>query len=164
MRKFEKISLDQFKKDFKEYNIDTYESIIMPTRKTKYSAGYDFHAPFDFVLEPGCIIKIPTGVKVATEMDEFLMIVVRSSIGFMHNVRMCNQIGVIDYDYYNNEENEGHIWIAFQNEGPTPWNIKKGDRFAQGIFVKYQIVDDEENITASRKGGLGSTNKEEYND
>jgi dUTP pyrophosphatase len=74
---------------------------------------------------------------------------------------MCNQVGIIESDYYNNESNEGHMWIALQNEGKETLIIEKGDRFAQGIFVKFLKVDDEEKIDDERKGGLGSTAKEE---
>ena len=39
------------------------------------------------------------------------------------------------------------------------FKVNKGDAFGQGIFMKYLTVDDEEEITNDRKGGLGSTNK-----
>jgi dUTP pyrophosphatase len=157
MRKLEKISYEQFKKDLGEYsNKELYDSLIVPNRHTKNSAGYDFHAIFDFILGPGEIIKIPTGIKVMMKPDEFFMIVIRSSVGFKYNVRMCNQIGIIDADYYNNEENEGHMWIAFQNEGKEPWIVKKGERIAQGIFVKYLLVDNEDDVSGIRKGWSAS--------
>ena len=90
--------------------------------------------------------------------DEVLLIVVRSSMGFKYNVRLTNQVGVIDSDFYNNIDNEGHFFVSLQNEGDKDFVIKKGEAFAQGIFIKYLISDDD---TASeiRKGGLGSTNK-----
>ena len=90
--------------------------------------------------------------------DEVLMIYIRSSLGFKYNLRLCNQTGIIDSDYYNNENNEGHIFIAIQNEGTNYINLKTGDRFAQGIFMKYLTADDEEEINTSRTGGMGSTN------
>jgi dUTP pyrophosphatase len=74
---------------------------------------------------------------------------------------MCNQIGIIDADYYNNAGNEGHMWIALQNEGTTDWVVNKGDRVVQGIFVKYLLTDDDSGAASNRQGGLGSTNKEE---
>ena len=160
MRKFEKISYEQFKKDFSGFE-DTekmYESLKMPRRKTANSAGYDFHSPFDFVLHPKEIIKVNTGIKVSMENDDCLMLLDRSSTGFKYNIRICNQVGVIDSDYYNNIQNEGHICIALQNEGEKEWIIKKGDSFAQGLFTKYLVVDDEENIKNNRIGGIGSTN------
>jgi len=89
------------------------------------------------------------------------MLVVRSSMGFKYNVRMCNQIGIFESDYYNNETNEGHVWLKIQNEGEIDYVVKKGDAICQGIFTKFLTVDDEEEIKNVRKGGLGSTNKEE---
>ena len=157
MRKFEKISLKQFIKDTnlteKEYN-----KIILPHRATGNSAGYDFHILEDLILKPGEIKKVPTAIKASMNHDEVLMIYIRSSLGFKYNMRMCNQTGIIDSDYYNNEDNEGHIFIAIQNEGQETVNLKANERFAQGIFIKYLTTDGEEEITSTRTGGIGSTN------
>lgn len=160
MRKFEKISFDEFCKDISmsEYLYNEYN---LPKRSTKYSAGYDFSLLEDLVLEPNQIKKIPTGIKASMESDEVLFIIIRSSLGFKYNIRLTNQVGVIDKDYYNNDSNEGHIYISICNEGDKTLNLKKGDRFAQGIFIKYLKVDDEEDINEVRTGGTGSTNKEE---
>ena len=110
------------------------------------------------VLQPGEIKKIPTGYKAKFMSDEALLLVVRSSMGFKYNVRMCNQVGVIDSDYYNNNSNEGHMWVALMNEGDKDYIIKKGDAYCQGIFIKYLTVGDE--VTSVRTGGIGSTSKE----
>ena len=75
--------------------------------------------------------------------DEVLLLIVRSGMGFKYNVRLCNQVGVIDKDYYNNSDNEGHMFIALQNHGEKDYVVKKGDRICQGMFVKYLTVDDE---------------------
>ncbi len=119
--KFEKISFKQFAKDIDDGN---YSEIVLPYRKTKHSAGYDFISFLDITLKPGEIKKIPTGIKVCLEDGEFLGIFVRSSMGFKYNVRMCNQVGIIDKDYYNNSSNEGHIWIKLQNHGDEDYIIK----------------------------------------
>ena len=143
MRYFEKISFNQFKKDISnEKNL--YENYSLPKRDTKYAAGYDIYSLFDFVLKPTEIIKIPTGIKVNMNDDEVLLLVDRSSQGFKYNVRMCNQVGVIDKDYYNNKDNEGHIFVKLQNEGDKDYIVKRGDAICQGLFVKYLTVDDEE--------------------
>ena len=63
MRKFEKISFEQFKKDVCS-DEDLYNEYSLPKRGTKYSAGYDFFALQPFTLKPGETIKVPTGVKV----------------------------------------------------------------------------------------------------
>ena len=79
-------------------------------------------------------------------------------MGFKYNVRLVNQVGVIDKDYYNNESNEGHLWIKLHNQGEKDYIVKKGDAICQGIFTKFLTVSDEEEIDKSRVGGFGSTN------
>ena len=160
MRKFEKISFEQFKKDIKD-DKNLYDEYILPKRGTRCAAGYDFYSLYDYTLKPGEIMKVPTGIKVCMEEDDVLFLIDRSSMGFKYNVRMCNQVGVIDADYYNNNDNEGHMWIKIQNEGDKDYIVKKGDAMIQGIFMKYLKVDDEETIENERKGGIGSTNKKE---
>ena len=142
MRKFEKISIEQFKKDITE-DEKLYKEYLLPKRSTKYAAGYDFYSIFDYTLKPGEIKKIPIGVKVIMEDDDALLLLDRSSMGFKYNVRMCNQVGVIDKDYYNNNDNEGHMWIKIQNEGKKDYIVKKGDGICQGIFIKYLKSDDD---------------------
>lgn len=156
MRKFEKISFDQFKKDIKD-DYDLYEEYILPKRGSMYSAGYDFYAINDFIVKPGEIKKIPTGYKATFMEDEVLLLLNRSSMGFKYNIRLCNQVGVIESDYYNNESNEGHMWIALQNEGDKDFIVNKGVAYAQGMFTKFLITNDD-NVTSQRTGGLGSTN------
>lgn len=156
MRKFEKISEEQFEKDLKE--VCEYSDIEIPTRSTKHSAGYDFKSPISFTLNPGDSKKVPTGIKASMNEDEFLAIFVRSSMGFKYNIRLCNQVGIVDSDYYNNPDNEGHIFVKIQNEGKEAITINKGDRFAQGIFMNFLITDDDVTF-GDRIGGFGSTNK-----
>ena len=156
MRKFEKVSIDEFSK---YYDKTMYEEYDLPKRMTRHSAGYDFLAIEGFTIKPGEIKKIPTGYKATFGTDEMLMILVRSSMGFKYNVRMTNQVGIIESDYYNNIDNEGHMFVSLQNEGDRDFVVKKGGGYAQGIFTKFLICDDDI-TTNERQGGLGSTNKE----
>ena len=121
-----------------------YNEYILPSRSTKYSAGYDFRALFDFVIHPGEIKRIPTGVRVVMNDDEALFLFVRSSMGFKYNVRMTNQVGIIDKDFYNNSQNGGHMWVSLQNQGSVDFVVKKGDAFCQGVFMKYLVTDDDD--------------------
>lgn len=162
-RYFEKISFEQFKKDICD-DKELYENFSLPKRSTKYSAGYDFFSVCDFILKPGEVVKIPTGVKINMNADEMMMLLVRSSMGFKYNVRMCNQVGIFESDYYNNPMNEGHAWLKLQNEGNEDFVVKKGDAICQGIFTKFLTVDNEEEINNIRMGGIGSTNKEDKNE
>ena len=159
-RYFEKISFEQFKKDIKD-DINLYEEYKLPIRKTKFSAGYDFLAIEDFEIKPGEIKKIPTGYKANFLGDEMLMLLVRSSMGFKYNLRLCNQVGIIESDYYNNPDNEGHMFIALQNEGDKVYNVKKGDAYAQGVFTKFLTCGDI--VNEERVSGIGSTNRKEEN-
>ena len=159
-RGFEKITLEQYIKDMGS-DIDLsqeYNDIKIPQRATMKSSGYDFYSVCDFQLHPNEEIKIPTGIKSYMLEDEELLMFPRSSVGFKFNVKFNNTIPKIDSDYYNNESNEGHIWIKFTNTGNKIWDVKKGDAIAQGSFYKYLIADDDKPISDIRIGGLGSSN------
>ena len=157
-RYFEKISFEQFKKDIVDDDV-LYEEYKLPQRKTKYSAGYDFIAINDFEIKPGEIKKIATGIKANFGEDEMLMLLVRSSMGFKYNIRMCNQVGIVESDYYNNPSNEGHLFVALQNDGNKIFYVKKGESYAQGIFTKFLTCGEE--VETIRTGGIGSTDKKE---
>ena len=152
------ISFKEWKKSINNSK-EEYDNHPLPRRHTKYSAGYDFVSPIDCVLHPREVKKIPTGIKIMMNEDDMMMLVVRGSTGFKFNVRLTNQIGIFESDYYNNEQNEGHAWVSLQNHSNEDFIIKKGDRIVQAIFVKYLTVDDEEEIKEKRIGGFGSTNK-----
>ena len=129
----------------------------MPERATVGSAGYDFYSPLDFVLEPGQTIKIPTGIRAKIEDGWVLMIFPRSGLGFKYRIQLNNTVGVIDSDYYGSD-NEGHIFIKITNDSneEKTLSLKKGDGFAQGVFLPYGVTSDDE-TAAVRNGGFGST-------
>ena len=139
-RDFEKISFEQFKKDVKD-DEELYNEYILPSRGSIQTAGYDFHLIEDVTIGPGEILKVPTGIKSYYNDDEVLLLIDRSSTGFKHNVRLCNQVGVIDADYYNNPDNEGHIFFKIQNHSDKEVTWKKGDSIIQGVFMKYLVTD-----------------------
>lgn len=155
-RFFERVSYEQFHKDT-NLDKDVYNSIKLPRRATRKSSGYDFYAYSKIKLMPGEEIKYPTGIKTAMPEDNWLKILVRSGAGFKYNIRLKNQVGNIDADYYNNSGNEGHIYIALKNEGGVLWVVEKGDAYAQGVFSPYFITDDDNPIGGERVGGFSST-------
>lgn len=164
---FEKISLVQYDKDAREeFNLDTsedatraivssYNTVVIPTRSTKGSAGYDIVTPISIELAPGQSAKIPTGLRCKIDEGWVLTIVPRSSVGFKHEVMLANTIGVIDSDYYF-ANNEGHIWLKLVNRGHKTWKVSEGDRIAQGIFLPYGITHSDD-VDTERHGGIGST-------
>ena len=130
--------------------------IKLPTRGSKNSAGYDFYSPVDVVIQPNEMVMIWTDVKASMYYDNALIIIPRSSMG-KHPIMISNTVGLIDSDYYGNESTDGNIGFRLFNLGTTPYEIKAGDRIGQGIFINYKTVKDD-NTTAERKGGFGSTN------
>lgn len=164
--KFEKVSLEQFKKDW-EKNFETteteigeiYQNIQLPKRATRQSAGYDFYAPVSICLKPGEVKLIPTGIRAKMEDGYVLMLYPRSSLGFKYRMQLNNTVGVIDADYYN-ASNEGHIMVKFINDSREKINlvIDQGAGMVQGIFTSFGITVDDE-VENERVGGLGSTTK-----
>ncbi|MGD9761247.1 MAG: dUTP diphosphatase [Candidatus Izemoplasmatales bacterium] len=132
------------------------QDISLPERKTKASAGYDISCAKDTVIKSQSFFFVATGIKAYMPEDEVLQIYPRSSLSFKKQLVLLNSVGIIDSDYYNNPDNEGEIMLIMYNYGQDDVLLKKGERIAQGIFIKYSTVDNDfNNIT--RLGGLGST-------
>lgn len=148
MRKFEEV-LSYMKK--------TDTKATLPTRADIGSAGYDFYAPLDYKCEPHKVTKIWTDVKVKMEQDNVLFVDIRSSMG--GKFHLANTLGIIDSTYYGNESNDGNIGIFLVNDTDEVIYINKGDRIAQGVFIKYLTTDDDKPLSNIRTGGFGSTNK-----
>ena len=149
-----KVRLRGFEKISKYKDVD----FPMPARKTKTSAGYDICVPEDIALRPGRMVMVPTGLKAYMQDDEFLGVHIRSSMAIKKGLRLVNNEGIIDADYYNNLDNEGHIMLAIMNTGMQPIVLRKGERVAQGIFYKYLTADDDDKTEKEdRSGGFGST-------
>lgn len=163
--KFHKVSFEQFAEGFADYSKDLevvrkiYDSIKLPKRATKGSAGYDFFAPVGIVLAPGETMKVPTGIRCEMEYDWVLKLYPRSGLGFKYRLQLNNTVGIIDADYFYSD-NEGHIFAKItndSNEGKTV-EIPAGIGFIQGIFLEYGITVDDD-ATEIRNGGFGSTTK-----
>ena len=71
---------------------------------------------------------------------------------------MANSIGLIDSDYYENPDNDGHFYFAYFNCSDHDIEVKKGDIIGQVVFSKYLVVDND-NAFGKRNGGFGSTDK-----
>ena len=134
----------------------------LPIKATVHSAGVDFIASSDITIPAfrfkGKATLVPTGVKAFMQNDEYLQIFARSSIPVNLGLIMSNGVGIVDADYYNNEKNEGHIMIEFNNLTNEHITIEKGTRIAQGIFNKVLPVTHGVRVkNATRNGGFGST-------
>lgn len=159
--RFEKVSYEQYAStSTKNENelISEYENITLPRRATKFSAGYDFFAPWTFTLKPGETVKIPSGIRVLLDDDKVLQCYPRSGLGFKYRLQLDNCVGIIDADY-SNSDNEGHIFFKMTNDsrdGKTV-TVNCGEAFVQGIITQYFITEDDD-ASGIRNGGFGSTN------
>ena len=129
-------------------------NILLPTRSDDRSAGYDFYLPQSVLILPGNKITIWTDVCSYMQPDEVLMLYVRSSIGIKKVLVLANGTGIIDSSYYPN-----NIGICLFNTSNEKVNLMKGDRIAQGVFIKYLTADNDDVVNNSRKGGFGSSGR-----
>lgn len=131
-----------------------------PTRSTSGSAGYDIRSPFSFTVSPGERVILPTGLKWNPKTYDnpncVLQLYPRSSLGFKYGFTLLNTVGIIDADYYNNPDNEGHIMIGFTVRKEI--NIELGDKICQGIILPF-MVSELAIPNKDRNGGIGSTGK-----
>ena len=138
-------------KGFENYGIN------LPKRSTMHSAGYDVEAAEDTIIpsfkkgQKPTLIK--TGLKAYMGEDEVLILANRSSNPGKKGLILANSIGVVDSDYYENPDNDGHIMYAYYNIKDEDIEIKKG----QAIFQKFLVADDD-TAGGTRAGGFGSTN------
>jgi dUTP pyrophosphatase len=130
----------------------------LPARATEHAAGYDVRsAEPDFVLAPGDIRTVATGLVM--ELPEHLECQVRprSGLAVRHGVGMPNAPGTIDPDY------RGELRVPLINLGREPVTIARGERIAQLVFARFEAPAvaevDEVGATARGGGGFGSTGK-----
>lgn len=151
------------------------EDIHLPVRKTNASAGYDFEAAESLIVPSIWKVLaekvfvgeatglkatlIPTGIKSYMLDDEYLQLSIRSGTALKTGLILANGVGIVDSDYYNNPDNEGHIMFPVHNLGFKDKLIKKGERIGQGLFLNYLKADDDMS-DGVRAGGFGSTDKE----
>lgn len=165
---FEKVSEEQYVSDMLGHNLinvedkrvlDWYKAIELPRRGTKGSAGYDFICPVDISLKPGEELVVCSGIRCMMKENWVLKVYPRSSSGTKYRVQFNNTVPILDSDYYY-ADNEGHIMFKIINDGREGkvFELKKGEKLCQGIFVEYGITFDDD-VSTERTGGFGSTGK-----
>jgi dUTP pyrophosphatase len=130
----------------------------LPARADAGSAGYDFFLPEDVVLPPGDVKLVFTDVKARMAPDEVLFLTIRSSLA-KKGILLANAPGVVDASYYDNPTNEGNIGLLLYNTNSSVYRLWAGDRVAQGIFLRYLTVADDQVLAGQRTGGYGSSGR-----
>lgn len=149
------------------YDFEVAEDIIVPSFYSHFAKMRDEYGLYAiFNLNDLAVITkrlgakptlVPTGIKCElNEPNTYLELSVRSSCPLKHWLILANGVGVIDADYYNNPDNEGHIYFQIINLSPYDIQLRKGDKIGQGIVKPYLTMDDD-SATGKRVGGFGST-------
>ena len=130
-------------------------SVSLPARETSGAAGFDLSAAADLTIPAGQIALVPTGLIIKVPDGHFLGIFARSSTPLKRGLMVANGVGVIDTDYCGPED---EVKIQVLNFTSEPVTVKRGDRIAQGIFLKYTVSEWEEGEPVGKtRGGFGST-------
>lgn len=129
----------------------------IPTRGSKFSAGYDLYAATDkdIQIPPHSTVKIGTGLAMELPVGWFGAIFARSGIATKRGLRPANCVGVADADYRN------EYIVALHNDTTETKTVQAGERIAQLVILPCQDIDfkevDELHDTDRGMGGFGST-------
>ncbi|HLC69529.1 MAG TPA: dUTP diphosphatase [Patescibacteria group bacterium] len=134
--------------------IDT--SLPLPEYKTAGAAAFDIYSREDCIVPARGQFKVPSNLIVATPPGYVLLIFSRSSLAPRKGLMLANSVGVIDSDYCGPTD---EILVSVYNLTDQEVKIEKGERIAQGMFVKYEQGkwEETENVGSPDRGGFGST-------
>lgn len=158
--------------------IDNAE-LLLPTRATERSAGYDIRAAEEITIYPlsqiisekefpsgpitidtakslykGVSTLVPTGVRLDLDMfvdNEWVSLRARSGIAHGTLLFITNSVGLVDVDYPE------QIYVSFINAGPLPVVIQKNERIAQLMIEEHLSDLSQQESKEKRKSGHNST-------
>lgn len=133
-----------------------HNDVTLPTYQTPGSVAFDL-APCETIsVGPRETGYARTGLVIATPPGHALLLAPRSSLYKKKGLRLGNTIGIIDQDYCGPED---ELMIALWNPGDTSVTVEKGERVAQGLFLRVDRAawDEQPITTSSSRGGWGST-------
>ena len=131
------------------------KSLPLPTYQTAGSVGFDIYAREAMEIKPHEIALIPGNIIVETPPGCMLLVALRSSTPRKKGLIKPHGIGVIDNDYCGEGD---EIKVQVYNNTSNVAKVEKGERIAQGIFVKIDKFDWEEvDMMGKTRGGFGST-------
>ncbi|MEJ2539354.1 MAG: dUTP diphosphatase [Gemmatimonadota bacterium] len=139
--------------------LESNPELPLPSRASAHAAGYDVRsAEVDFVLEPGDIRLVGTGLRMELPEGVECQVRPRSGLAVRHGVTLPNTPGTIDPDY------RGELKVPLINLGRKAVAITRGDRVAQLVFARFEVLEVREvevvSDTARGTGGFGSTGKD----
>jgi dUTP pyrophosphatase len=158
-----------------------HPDVLAPTRATAGSAGFDLCAylagrrvrcsdgvsswelkgsqegdGWSIELRPGAMALIPLGFRARMPEGFEAQVRPRSGASFRKGLQVPNAPGTVDADYPDE-------WLVpVRNATAAPMRIEHGERIAQAVFQRYEVVRWESGpvkATTDRAGGFGSTGR-----
>ena len=113
-------------------------------------------ARIDTQIDAGQIALVPANVIVEVPQGYMLKLASRSSTPRKKGLHFPHGVGIIDQDYCGPED---EIMIQVRNFGEESVTVDRGEKIAQGIFVKVDQLEFQEvsEIKSESRGGFGST-------
>jgi len=140
-------------------NIINKSGLALPQYETAHAAGMDMRAftPEEIVIKPLQRVLVPTGLHIELPVGYEAQIRPRSGLAYKHGISIVNSPGTIDADY------RGEIKVLLINFSDTDFVVNNGDRIAQMVIAKHEIVAwesvEELTDTVRGEGGYGHTGK-----
>jgi len=134
------------------------KTLDLPKYETEGSFGFDMSARETTIIEPQSLGMVPSNLIVKCPKDLALLILPRSSTFRKKSLVFPHSIGLIDRDYCGPDD---EIMIQVYNMGKTSITVERGERIAQGLFMKTAVAEfvevDEDFLGTDSRGGFGST-------
>ena len=134
------------------------KDLPLPMYETEGSVGFDLLCRESVAIAPQTVALIPANVIIETPPGYMLMVTLRSSTPRKRGLLIPHGVGVIDLDYCGEGD---EIQIQIYNFTDQPVIIERGDKIAQGIFVRVDTAKwlEVSEMDAETRGGFGSTDK-----
>ena len=132
------------------------KDLPLPQYETGGSVGFDLLCRESVTVAPQTVALIPANAIVETPPGYMLMVTLRSSTPRKRGLLIPHGVGVIDPDYCGEGD---EIQIQVYNFTDQPVTVERGDKIAQGIFVRVDIAEWSEvsEMGSETRGGFGST-------
>lgn len=131
------------------------KDLPLPEYKTPGAVAFDFYARKKITIAPQTVGYVPLNNIIEIPEGYGLIVAARSST-HKKGLMLVNSIGVID-PLFCGEDDE--ILATYFNFSGAPVIVERGERIAQGFFLKRECADWDEVETMEKesRGGFGST-------
>lgn len=132
------------------------KELPLPIYETDGSVGFDISAREDVTISAKEIGMVPANLVVEVPKGYMLVVASRSSTPRKKGLTPPHGIGIIDHDYCGPED---EVKVLVYNFTDEEVHVKRGEKVAQGVFVRidkfeWEEIDEVENKS---RGGFGST-------